>query len=205
MTICHRAANPEGQTGRTAIAAFCPVRTTTGHRRISLCLLLAFSSTGCFLQKKTVAPVPAAPIPVATAPIAPPTVTPAPQPVSPAPQPVETLKPSPFPASIPATNPPKPAAATPRPVPVAPTLGAILSADQRKQLDTAYQADLAKANTVLNSLNGRALTPAQTDTVNRARASLKQAAEFHDRDLTTAAELARRARVLTQELASALR
>jgi membrane-bound ClpP family serine protease len=94
------------------------------------------------------------------------------------------------------------APAAPAPTP-APALGAILSTDQKKQLDTAYQADLREANAVHNNLNGRALTPEQNDTVNRARAFIRQATQYHDRDLTTAAELARRARVLTQDLAGA--
>jgi hypothetical protein len=77
----------------------------------------------------------------------------------------------------------------------------MLSADQRKKLDAGYQADLRAANAVLNSLSGRALTPAQTDSVNRARAFITQAKQYYTRDLTTAAELARRAKVLTQDLA----
>jgi len=83
----------------------------------------------------------------------------------------------------------------------APSLGAILSADQRKKLDAEYQSDLKQANDALNGIRGRALTPSQTDSVNRARAFIRQAAQYHDRDLSTAAELARRARVLTQDLA----
>jgi hypothetical protein len=88
------------------------------------------------------------------------------------------------------------------PIP-APSLGAILSADQRKKLDSDYQADVRQANKVLNSIRGRALGPSQMDSVNRARAFISQAAQYHDRDLATAAELARRARVLTQDLAGA--
>jgi membrane-bound ClpP family serine protease len=84
-------------------------------------------------------------------------------------------------------------------------LGVILTADQKKQLDTTYQSDLRQANAVLNGLNGRTLTPGQTDTVSRARAFIRQAAQYHDRDLTTAAELARRARLLTQDLAGTLK
>jgi membrane-bound ClpP family serine protease len=84
-------------------------------------------------------------------------------------------------------------------------LGAILTTDQRKQLEAAYQSDLKRTNTTLNGLSGRTLSPQQTDTVNRARAFIRQAAQYHDRDLSTAAELARRARVLTQDLAGALK
>jgi membrane-bound ClpP family serine protease len=91
---------------------------------------------------------------------------------------------------------------TPTPVP-APALGEILSADKRKELDTEYQADLRQANEVLNSVRGRPLTPSQKDSVNRAQAFVSQAAQYHDRDLAMATELARRAKVLTQDLAGA--
>jgi hypothetical protein len=88
------------------------------------------------------------------------------------------------------------------PIPV-PSLGAILSAGERKRLDAEYQADVRQANKILNSIRGRALTPNQADSVDRARAFVTQAAQYHDRDLATAAELARRARILTQDLAGA--
>ncbi len=181
---------------------------------------LVLLSSGCFLQKSKVAPVPPAPAPV-TAPVTvpPPVAAPQPkpqtqpptvQPAAPAPEPA---KPSPFPGP-PITTPPAQVPSRPRPTPVtpapvtptpSPTLGAILSADQRKQLDAAYQADLKQANAVLNGLGTRKLTAEQTDTVNRSRSFIRQAAQFHDRDLTTAAELARRAKVLAQDLAGTLK
>jgi hypothetical protein len=153
-------------------------------------------------HKKATVPVPVA-APAAAVPVRVPTPVPAPAPppvaATPAPQPaVPTTpsKPSPFP---PAT------AVKPTPVPAkpAPALGAILTADQRRKLDAEYQSDLRQTNDVLNTIRGRALTPSQTDSVNRARAFIRQAAQYHDRDVTTAAELARRARVLTQDLAGA--
>jgi hypothetical protein len=64
---------------------------------------------------------------------------------------------------------------------------------------------LRQANATLASLANRTLTPAQTETVTRARSFLQQAAQYHSRDLATAAELARRARVLTQDLAGTLK
>jgi Fic family protein len=85
----------------------------------------------------------------------------------------------------------------------APSLGAILSAEQRKSLDADYQADLREANKVLNAIRGHTLTASELDSVSRAREFIAQAAQYHDRDLATAAELARRARVLTQDLAGA--
>ena len=177
-------------------------------------------SSGCWMKKKPIIQVPVAPVPAAAAP-SPAASVPQQQPPAPVPQPAapvttapataEPAKPSPFP---PATTPvrPRPAPVTPpaasvaapAPVPV-PSLGPILTADKRKQLDAAYQSDLNQAASVLNRLKGRTLTPDQNDTVSRARAFIQQAAQYHTRDLTTAAELARRARVLTQDLASALK
>ena len=80
-----------------------------------------------------------------------------------------------------------------------------MTPDQRKQLDDAYQSDLRQANSVLSRLSGRVLTPEQNDSVTRARTFIRQAGQYHDRDLATAAELARRARVLTQDLAGTLK
>jgi hypothetical protein len=92
----------------------------------------------------------------------------------------------------------------PPPAP-APSLGAILSAEDRRRLDSQYAADLGQADRILRGLNGKALNAEQRDSVSRARAFILQANQYHDRDLATAAELARRARVLTQDLANSLR
>ncbi len=167
-------------------------------------------SSGCFTQKKPTIPVPvAAPQgPATTAPAAP---VPAPAETTPSTTiPSTTAPPKPAPAQTAPTpaQPAKPAptAVTPRlPATPAPSLGVILSADQRKQFETAYQADLRQANAILNGLTGHMLTPSQIDTANRARAFIKQAGQFHDRDLSTAAGLAHSARVLTQDLAGALK
>ena len=179
---------------------------------IVVCGVLLFNA-GCHKKATVSAPLPAPPAPIAVpAATAPVRQVPAPVPAPPPPaealpsvaQPAQPIKPSPFP---PAAR-PSPAAARPAPVqseaPVPtpmPSLGVILSADQKKQLDASYQSDLRQANAVLNGLNGGTLSPGQTDTVNRARAFIRQAAQYHDRDLATAAELARRAKVLTQDLA----
>lgn len=192
--------------------------------RFLLIPCIALLSGGCFLQKKPAVAVPAAPVP-ARAPQATPAPSPAsqaapapappPPPVTARPQPVpatatpapstptpQSGKPSPFPpATLPATLPATP---TPKPAP-APALGTVLTTDQRTQLNIAYQSDLRQANTVLDGLKGRSLTKDQNDTVSRARAFIAQAAQYHDRDLTTAAELARRARLLTQDLAGTLK
>jgi hypothetical protein len=178
-----------------------------------LCGVMLFSG-GCFLSKKPAVVVPvASPAAPAAQPPAPASAAPVPakpaatQTAQPAPvqAPADAAKPSPFGSPANATPAPKPLTPAPvKPVP-APALGAILSVDERKQLDAAYQSDLKQANLVLSKLSGRTLTAEQTDSVSRARAWIRQAAQYHDRDLATAAELARRARVLTQDLAGALK
>jgi membrane-bound ClpP family serine protease len=83
----------------------------------------------------------------------------------------------------------------------------MLSTEDRRRLDSQYAADLGQADRILRTLtlNGRALNAEQKDSVSRAQAFIRQANQYHDRDLATAAELARRARVLTQDLADSLR
>jgi hypothetical protein len=183
-------------------------------------------SSGCLFHKtppKIIAPVVIPPVPV-TIPLP---STPEPPPVAAQtpdqnPIPTATLppaeipapKPNPFPPANnpPRNNRPRPTPETPAPVappPVAPTpplsLGAILSADDRRKLDAQYLSDIGQAKQILGRLSGKALNAEQMDSVSRAQAFIRQAGQFHDRDLATAAELARRARVLTQDLASALR
>lgn len=191
---------------------------TTRFAKVAPACAVLLLTAAC--HKKAVIAVPiAVPPPPATAPAtrsarAPETkpvqATPEPEQAAPAPvqaapvqvrpsqaaPPASPAKPSPFPPAP--YSPPPPIAPTPTP-----SLGQILTADQRSRLNAAYQSDLRQANAVLKSLNGRALTPEQTDSVSRARAFIRQAGQYHDRDLTTAAELARRARVLTQDLAGA--
>jgi len=95
---------------------------------------------------------------------------------------------------------------SPAPAPTpAPSLGAILSVEDRRRLDSQYRDDLGQANRILGRLNVKALNAEQRDSFNRAQAFILQANQYHDRDLATAAELARRARVLTQDLANSLR
>ncbi|HVV47304.1 MAG TPA: hypothetical protein VHC72_18970 [Bryobacteraceae bacterium] len=183
-------------------------------------------SSGCLFHKsppKAVAPVstPPAPIviPAPSEPAPPPVLeqgavlNPLPQTTLPPAEAPPAPKPNPFP---PATNPPRnsrtrpePAApnpVTPAPMPApAPSLGAILSAEDRRRLDAQYRDDLGQANRILGRLTGKALNAEQRDSVSRAQAFISQANQYHDRDLATAAELARRARVLTQDLASSLR
>ena len=183
-------------------------------------------SSGCLFHKsptKAVAPIllPPAPIviPAPTEPAPPPVVghspvqNPLPEATLPPAEEPPAPKPNPFP---PANNPPRnsrtrpepaapnPVAPAPAPTP-APSLGAILSAEDRRRLDAQYVADRDQANRILRGLNVKALNAEQRDSVSRAEAFIRQANQYHDRDLATAAELARRARVLTQDLASSLR
>jgi hypothetical protein len=186
-------------------------------RIILICGVLLFSG-GCFLGKKpaVVVPVssPTASAPAASVPAKPAATQPTPAPTTPvqatpsptpAAPPADAAKPSPFGGAGNTTPAPKPITPAPVKTVPAPALGAILTADKRKELDAAYQSDLKQANLVLSKLSGRTLTTEQTDYVSRARAWIRQAAQYHDRDLATAAELARRARVLTQDLAGALK
>ena len=125
----------------------------------------------------------------------------------PAPLAHDSTKPSPFP---PAARQPAP---VPRPQPEA--HGACAHACTgsgsdfelrriREESSTAaYQADLRQANAVLNSVR-RTRAHSEPDRFRESRPRFyRQAAQYHDRDLATAAELARRARVLTQDLAGA--
>lgn len=183
-------------------------------------------SSGCLFHKsppKAVAPVSAPPppivIPAPSEPAPPPVVeqgpvqNPIPEATLPPAETPPAPKPNPFP---PANNPPRnsrvrpepvaPAPVAPAPPPTpAPSLGAILSTEDRRRLDSQYAADLGQADRILRTLSGRAMNAEQMDSVSRARAFIQQANQYHDRDLATAAELARRARVLTQDVANSLR
>jgi hypothetical protein len=183
-------------------------------------------SSGCIFHKsppKATVPIslPPAPIviPAPSVPAPPPVVeqttvqNPLPEATLPPAETPPAPKPNPFP---PVNNPPRnsrtrpepaapnPVAPAPAPTP-APSLGAILSAEDRKRLDSEYASDLGEANRALRTLSGKALNAEQKDSFSRAQAFIRQANQYHDRDLATAAELARRARVLTQDLVSSLR
>jgi hypothetical protein len=188
--------------------------TVTSGSLLFSAMFSAMISAGCHkkapvVQVPLVMPSPA-PAPVATIPEPVPVSETSPAPVpptvainpAPLPPPPDASKPSPFPRVPARPAPVVPAPVIPTPIP-APSLGAILSADERKRLDAEYRADIRQANDVLNSIRGRTLTPSQKENMSRVRDSIRQAAQYHDRDLATAAELARRARVLTQDLAGA--
>ncbi|HEU5022643.1 MAG TPA: hypothetical protein VFT60_12160 [Bryobacteraceae bacterium] len=182
-------------------------------------------SSGCLFHKsppKAVAPVSLPPppivIPAPTQPAPPPVVEQGPvkNPLPEATLPPAETPPAPKPTPFPPANPPRNSRTRPEPTPPAavnpappstpaPSLGAILSTEDRRRLDSQYRDDLGQANRILGTLSGKSLNAEQRDSVSRARAFILQANQYHDRDLATAAELARRARVLTQDLANSLR
>lgn len=180
-----------------------------------LCLVvmaaaLLFSS-GCWPRKKKVAPPPPAPAPQAQpAPREQPEPSPPPGPAPvPQAQPPETPPPA-RPAHPHATHPgtprpqPAPPAAAPTPEPV-PQLGEMIPAGQRRQLDASYGSDLRKARDVLATVGAAKLDATRAEMATRVRSFIRQAEEYHDRDLVAAAELARRARLLAEDLAARLK
>lgn len=76
----------------------------------------------------------------------------------------------------------------------------MIPAEQRKQMDAAYEADLRKARAVLAALDNARPDAQRAEMATRVRSFIRQAEEFHRRDLAAAAELAQRARVLAEDL-----
>ena len=107
------------------------------------------------------------------------------------------------PVAAPPPAAPPAAPATP-PQSVVPQLTVLLTAEQRSQYETDYASDLARAQDGLVRTAGYTLTSAQKESVTRIRSFMRQAEDLHGRDLATAAQLARRAAVLSQDLADSL-
>ena len=80
----------------------------------------------------------------------------------------------------------------------------MIPADQRRQLDANYTADLRTARDVLARLGTAKLDGTRAEMATRVRSFIRQAEEYHARDLVAAAELARRARLLAEDLAGRL-
>ena len=96
-----------------------------------------------------------------------------------------------------------PAAATvTQPVP---QLGVLLTTEQRNQYETEYSRDMNSAMDGLIHVLEHSLSPSQKESMNRVRSFMRQAEDAHGRDLATAAQLARRAAVLAQDLAESQR
>ncbi len=148
---------------------------------------LLISPAGCrfFGGKPKPAPLPPAPVPTAPPP-------------APEPEPPE------LPAPVPSTPKPKPVppapVPTPAPAPKPPAFGEILTPQRQAEANRAYEASAKGARQSLERIGGRALTREQLDTVTRIRSFLKQAEEARAKDPGTAAQLARRAEILANDL-----
>jgi len=81
-----------------------------------------------------------------------------------------------------------------------PQLGEILTADQRRQIETEMADHLARARDILTRVSKVRLDGSQTETRERVRIFIQQAENSRDHDPATALQLARRADVLAQDL-----
>jgi hypothetical protein len=157
-------------------------------------IILATGLSGCWLGKKKpmVPPVPPPP-PAASVPAALPAPDPSPVPVK---KPVVPPTPKPGPPK------PPPLAAAPAP---APQLGELLTPGRRYQYEQDFARSVTQANSALNQVSTRGLTPANHQAVGRVRTFLQQAAAVKGKDLVTALQLAKRAEILAQDLLKSLK
>jgi hypothetical protein len=81
----------------------------------------------------------------------------------------------------------------------------MLSPAERTELTQAVNQSLSSARRNLDVLAGRTLTPDQTEQRKTIEIFISQAERARQSDLTTAANLARRAEVLAQSLAGVSR
>jgi hypothetical protein len=81
----------------------------------------------------------------------------------------------------------------------------MLSTTERTELTQAVNQSLSSARRNLDLLAGRTLTPDQTEQRKTIEIFISQAERARQSDLTTAANLARRAEVLAQSLAGVSR
>jgi hypothetical protein len=111
-------------------------------------------------------------------------------------------------ATAAATVPPPPASPQPAAAavtPPVPQLGVLLTPEQRNQYEAEYSRDMASAMDGLIHVLESSLSPSQKESMTRIRSFMRQAEEAHGRDLATAAQLARRAAVLAQDLVQSQR
>lgn len=183
---------------------------------------LSLAASGCAHHKvQAAAPVTPAPTPspeterpMNTAPdttATPPTEAVTPPPVAPtdssAPPPVLATRPKPLPkptkpASEPATeaNSEQPASRPP-----APQISAQLSADDQAAYERRTNDDIAAAEKNLHSTDGKQLSAAQQDLVEKIRSFVSQSRDASKGgDLTRAQNLAQKARLLSVELVNSL-
>lgn len=200
-----------------------------------LALSLAASGCWFGRKKPQAASTPPPPVPASTPapktkPIEPPSVTVPAKPVGSLPQmpevqpantPAETpppkpvtkravRKPSPKAPSATAAATVPPAPASPQPAAAAvtspvPQLGVLLTPEQRNQYEAEYSRDMASAMDGLIHVLETSLSPSQKESMTRIRSFMRQAEDAHGRDLATAAQLARRAAVLAQDLVQSQR
>jgi hypothetical protein len=87
----------------------------------------------------------------------------------------------------------------------APALGQILTEEQKAVYRRSYEVSSETARKTLSSLIARQLTSEQRDTLARVQSFLRQADEAKGRDWSLAAQLARRAELLAQDLVANVR
>jgi hypothetical protein len=109
---------------------------------------------------------------------------------------VHPPKPKPEPAPTLVTPPPQPSPP--------PAFGQILTPQQQSEFRRSYQQSAQFARQTLSQLSGRALSRDQAETANRIRSFLSQADESLTKDLSVAAQLARRAELLARSLLNSL-
>jgi hypothetical protein len=86
-----------------------------------------------------------------------------------------------------------------------PTLGEVIPGDEARRLERSLADDLSAARSALASLKGRKLTREQSESATRIRAFVSRAEEVRKNDIAAAAELARRAALLSDDLLRTLK
>jgi len=101
----------------------------------------------------------------------------------------------------PSAEPTPPVVILPEPAPL-PSLAPLLPAEERRRYNIEIDSKLERANRNISLLQGRNLTARQRTSLDRVRAFVRQAESVRERDPATAAGLASRAAILSQELLS---
>lgn len=116
---------------------------------------------------------------------------------------VELGPPPPAPVKRPPPAPPKVQAIAPPPEPtvvIPPKLGQMFTPEQDREYKQALAESFARVDGALARLEGKHLTPEQSETADRIRTFRKQAEQTREQDLVTAVSLARRADLLAKDL-----
>jgi len=110
------------------------------------------------------------------------------------------------PAAPPAQGPAAPAQApSSTPPPESPRLGDILTPEQQRQLNSAIDQSLSRAQSSIGSIANRQLNNEQQATIKQVQNFMQQAQETRKADLAAAKSLAERAEVLANDLVASLR